>query len=186
MKLVSLVPIISTPDPSMIRISSANLSRSRRCGNAVPLNTDTPNRTFIISPSGRQRHDRPGDDRLRDTVVPLRDGDNACPRSSAARVPRAPAHRGLENAGSVCHGRAELVGRCAMSQLDVAENNAAVDVERASVYVPPLQRTEGQPPPMAANGGLSYMAFDQDGDAGTAKALQDVLAEIAAGEDQRV
>jgi hypothetical protein len=52
--------------------------------------------------------------------------------------------------------------------------------------VPPLQRTEGQPPPIAAHGGLFYMAFDRDGDAGTAMALQDALAEIAEGEGQRV
>ncbi|MGH6677817.1 MAG: hypothetical protein ACREDL_02475, partial [Bradyrhizobium sp.] len=73
-----------------------------------------------------------------------------------------------------------------MSQLDVAETNIAIDREKASVYVPPLQRTEGQPPPIAAHGGLSYMAFDRDGDAGTAEALKDALAEIAGGEGQRV
>src|SRR6201990_768918 len=56
----------------------------------------------------------------------------------------------------------------------------------SSAYVPPLQRTEGQPPPIAAHGGLSYMSFDRDGDAGTAKALDDALAEIASGEGQRV
>ena len=57
-----------------------------------------------------------------------------------------------------------------MSQLDVAESNVTADKERASsAYVPPLQRTEGQPPPIAAHGGLSYMAFDRDGDAGTAR-----------------
>ena len=50
----------------------------------------------------------------------------------------------------------------------------------------PLQRTEGQPPPIAANGGLSYMSFDREGDAGTAAAIQDALAEIAEGEGQRV
>src|SRR6476659_8234994 len=73
-----------------------------------------------------------------------------------------------------------------MSPLDVADNKGA-DTERASpAYVPPLQRTEGQPPPIAANGGLSYMSFDQDGDAGTAKALEDALAEVAEGEGQRV
>src|SRR3954454_22142146 len=73
-----------------------------------------------------------------------------------------------------------------MSPLDVADNNAAANTERASsAYVPPLQRTEGQPPPIAANGGLSYMSFDRDGDAGTAKALEDALAEIAEGEGQR-
>src|SRR5438067_11524711 len=82
---------------------------------------------------------------------------------------------------------AENNWRCAMSPLDVADNNAAADTERASsAYVPPLQRTEGQPPPIAAHGGLSYMTFDRDGDAGTAAAIQDALAEIAEGEAQRV
>ena len=61
-----------------------------------------------------------------------------------------------------------------MSQLEVADNNVTADTERASsAYVPSLQRTEGQPPPIAAHGGLSYMSFDRDGDAGTAKAIQD-------------
>src|SRR5712692_8865484 len=70
-----------------------------------------------------------------------------------------------------------------MSPLDVADNKVT---ERASsAYVPPLQRTAGQPPPIAAHGGLSYMSFDQDGDAGTAAAIQDALAEIAEGESQR-
>ena len=48
-----------------------------------------------------------------------------------------------------------------MSQLSqVAKNNVAADTEAASsAYVPPLQRTAGQPPPIAAHGGLSYMAF---------------------------
>src|ERR1700736_3521871 len=74
-----------------------------------------------------------------------------------------------------------------MSQLEVADNNVAADTKRASsAYVPPLQRTEGQPPPIAANGGLSYMSFDRDGDAGTAAALQAALAEITEGEGQRV
>src|SRR5215471_5776084 len=69
-----------------------------------------------------------------------------------------------------------------MSQLEVA-----ADTKRASTaYVPPLQLTEGQAPPIAAHGGLSYMSFDQDGDAGTAKAIEDALAEIASGEGQRV
>src|SRR6267378_971906 len=74
-----------------------------------------------------------------------------------------------------------------MSQLDVADNNVAMDTERASsAYVPSLQRTEGQPPPIAAHGGLSYMSFERGGDAGTAVALEDALAEIAEGESQRV
>src|ERR1700735_1200094 len=74
-----------------------------------------------------------------------------------------------------------------MDQLENAGNIVAANTERASsAYVPPLQRTEGQPPPIAANGGLSYMSFDRNGDAGTAKALQDALTEIANGEGQRV
>src|SRR5258707_15487285 len=74
-----------------------------------------------------------------------------------------------------------------MSQFEIADNNVAADAERtSSAYVPSLQRTEGQPPPFAAHGGLSYMSFDRDGDAGTAAALQDALAEIAEGEAQRV
>src|SRR3954463_13017837 len=74
-----------------------------------------------------------------------------------------------------------------MNQLEVADTNVEAETKRASsAYVPPLQRTEGQPPPIAANGGLSYMSFDQEGDAGTAKALEDALAEIAEGEDQHV
>src|SRR5215813_4272745 len=51
MKLVSKVPIISTPEPSMMRISSLSLSRSRRCGNSAPPDTMTPKRTFIATPS---------------------------------------------------------------------------------------------------------------------------------------
>src|SRR3984893_17360110 len=77
--------------------------------------------------------------------------------------------------------------RRAMSPLEDPEDNVAADTTRvSSAYVPPLQRTEGQPPPLAANGGLSYMSFDRDGDAGTAAALEDALTQIAEGEGQRV
>ena len=56
-----------------------------------------------------------------------------------------------------------------MTMLDVADNTVTAVAERASsAYVPPLQRTQGQPPPIAAHGGLSYMSFDRNGDAGTA------------------
>jgi len=74
-----------------------------------------------------------------------------------------------------------------MSQLDLADGAAVTDRKNVSrAYVPPLQRTAGQPPPIAANGGLSYMSFDRNGDAGTAAALSDALAQIATGESQRV
>src|SRR5689334_2135340 len=109
------------------------------------------------------------------------------PPISAAGLAVASAHRGLENAGSVCHVEARTNRRCAMSPLDVADNKVAPDTQSASsAYVPPLQRTEGQPPPIAAHDGISYMAFDRDGDAGTAMAIQDALAEIAEGEGKRV
>ena len=50
-----------------------------------------------------------------------------------------------------------------------------------SVWVPALERTEGQEPPVAANGGLSYLAFDRDGDAGTTTATEDALRQVATG-----
>ncbi len=58
--------------------------------------------------------------------------------------------------------------------------------ELRSAYVPPLQLTKGQPPPIAANGGLSYMSFDRDGDAGTATATAAALKQLAEGHGQAV
>ena len=66
----------------------------------------------------------------------------------------------------------------------MAEVKETATATPESVYVPPLQLTEGQPPPIAAHGGLSYMSFDDNGDAGTATALADALAQIAEGEGQ--
>ena len=74
-----------------------------------------------------------------------------------------------------------------MDGLKDIENSVATSTKTvSSFYVPPLQLTEGQPPPIAANGGLSYMAFDRDGDAGTAAALEAALRQIAEGEEQAV
>ena len=74
-----------------------------------------------------------------------------------------------------------------MGQIEVKGNDTVGNTEtQSSAYVPPLQLTEGQRPPIAANGGLSYMSFDRDGDAGTAAALEDALAQIAEGEGQKV
>src|SRR5260370_38663984 len=56
----------------------------------------------------------------------------------------------------------------------------------SAAYVPPFQLTEGQPPPIAANGGLSYMSFDRDGDAGTAAATEAALHQLAEGQGQAV
>ncbi len=59
-------------------------------------------------------------------------------------------------------------------------------MQQSNVFVPPLQRTAGQPAPIAANGGLSYMSFDREGDAGTHAATEAALAQIATGEGQAV
>ena len=58
---------------------------------------------------------------------------------------------------------------------------AAAGGRSGSAYVPPLQLTRGQPPPIAANGGLSYMSFDRNGDAGTSAATEDALRQVAGG-----
>ena len=74
-----------------------------------------------------------------------------------------------------------------MGQLNNIENNVVGVTERvSSAYVPPLQLTQGQPPPIAANGGLSYMSFDRDGDAGTTAAIEAAIIQIAEGEEQAV
>jgi hypothetical protein len=74
-----------------------------------------------------------------------------------------------------------------MNQLATKAQDLTADTTKTwTPYVPPLERTAGQPPPIAANGGLSYMSFDQDGDAGTTVALNDALAQIAEGESARV
>ena len=71
--------------------------------------------------------------------------------------------------------------------LSTIENNTVEVTEgNSSAYVPPLQLTVGQPAPIAANGGLSYMSFDQDGDAGTATAMEAALRQVAEGEGQAV
>ena len=56
----------------------------------------------------------------------------------------------------------------------------------SGAYVPALELTKGQAAPIAANGGLSYMSFDKNGDAGTAKAIEDALRLIAEGEGQAI
>src|SRR5271170_5430617 len=73
-----------------------------------------------------------------------------------------------------------------MDRLNSIENHLASTERVSPAYVPPLQRTEGQPPPIAANGGLSYMSFDRDGDAGTAAATEAALRQIAEGKGQAV
>ena len=72
-----------------------------------------------------------------------------------------------------------------MDRHEGTENPVATNAEAdSSAYVPTLQRTKGQPPAIAANGGLSYMSFDRNGDAGTAAAVEAALEQIAGGEGQ--
>ena len=66
----------------------------------------------------------------------------------------------------------------------IADHVAADADTDSAVYLPSLQLTEGQPPPIAANGGLSFMSFDRDGDGGTAAAIEAVLGQIAEGHVQ--
>ena len=55
-----------------------------------------------------------------------------------------------------------------------------------NAYVPEFQLTKGQPAPIATNGGISYMSFDKNGDAGTAVALQDAFRLMEDGGGQAV
>jgi hypothetical protein len=74
-----------------------------------------------------------------------------------------------------------------MDRMKENENYVGGAGERASTaYVPPFQLTKGQPPPIAANGGLSYMSFDRDGDAGTAAATAAALKQLAEGHGQAI
>jgi hypothetical protein len=74
-----------------------------------------------------------------------------------------------------------------MDRLKDVENHVAGVKDRISlVYVPPFQLTKGQPPPIAANGGLSYMSFDRNGDGGAAAATEAALRLLAEREGQAV
>ncbi len=74
-----------------------------------------------------------------------------------------------------------------MNRPEAIDNNVAAFTETgSSVYVPPFELTKGQPSPFAANGGLSYMSFDQDGDAGTAAAMEAAFNQISNKEGQAI
>ena len=74
-----------------------------------------------------------------------------------------------------------------MSRVKVGADRVMADTEAvSSAYVPPFELTKGQLPPFAANEGLSYMSFDQDGDAGTTAATEAALSQITEGEGQVV
>ena len=69
---------------------------------------------------------------------------------------------------------------------NIASYDAASAQTGSSVYVPALELTDGQSPPIAANGGRSFMAFARRGDAGTGAAVEAALRQVADGEGQAV
>lgn len=74
-----------------------------------------------------------------------------------------------------------------MDQLKVNEKNTATNAKTdPSPFVPSFQLTEGQAPPIAANGGLSFMSFDRNGDGGTAAAIEAALDLYSTGEGRSV
>ena len=74
-----------------------------------------------------------------------------------------------------------------MDRSKAIENDTlAVTNRTSSAYVPPLQITKGQPAPFAANGGLSYMSFDRNGDAGTTAATEAALRQVAQREGHAI
>ncbi len=86
----------------------------------------------------------------------------------------------------VCHHAFFDWGHAMNELKDIKDNVAAAAETASSIYVPSLQLTDGQAPPIAANGGLSYMSFDRDVDAGTAAALVTALTQVAQGQCQAV
>jgi len=74
-----------------------------------------------------------------------------------------------------------------MDQPKISETHGAADsATESAAYVPSLQLTAGQPAPIAANGGLSYMSLDRNGDGGTAAATEIALEQVAGGEGQKI
>ncbi|HZP46643.1 MAG TPA: CmcJ/NvfI family oxidoreductase [Candidatus Binataceae bacterium] len=73
-----------------------------------------------------------------------------------------------------------------MDQLETVAKQSPRPNRDAAAYVPAFELTKGQPAPIAANGGRSYMYFERDGDAGTAAAMADALRLIASGVGQAV
>ena len=74
-----------------------------------------------------------------------------------------------------------------MNQTSIGKKSLSMDKDDLkSSYVPSLQLTEGQPAPIAANGGLSFMSFEKDGDAGTSAAIEAALIQIAEGQGKQV
>jgi hypothetical protein len=74
-----------------------------------------------------------------------------------------------------------------MDQLKVNEKNTATNAKTdPSPFVPSFQLTEGQAPPIAANGGLSFMSFDRNGDGGTAAAIKAAVDLYSTGKGRSV
>jgi len=68
----------------------------------------------------------------------------------------------------------------------MSQPNTDSRAPREAAWVPPLQRTAGQPEPIAANGGVSYAAFERDGDAGTTAATEDAIRRAVSGRGRAI
>ncbi len=74
-----------------------------------------------------------------------------------------------------------------MNRPEILDPSVAAEPKTSvGAYVPQFELTEGQGAPIAANDGISYMAYDRDGDAGTAAAIEAALKQIASGEGQEI
>jgi len=73
-----------------------------------------------------------------------------------------------------------------MDEHKTAGNVAGAAGRISSAYVPRFELTKGQSTPIAANGGLSYMSFDKDGDAGTAAATTAAIELLSNPEGQAI
>jgi hypothetical protein len=73
-----------------------------------------------------------------------------------------------------------------MDRINDIENNVGGARKASSAYVPPFQLTKGQAAPIAANGGVSYMSLDRNGDAGTAAATKDAIDQTKIAEGQTI
>jgi len=89
---------------------------------------------------------------------------------------------GMRNKSNIIRGNDLEIGE--MDSL--AQRAADTDTSSPLTYVPTLELTKGQAAPIAANGGLSFMALEQNGDGGTTAAIEQALSMVAKGAMQRL
>ena len=68
----------------------------------------------------------------------------------------------------------------------MSEVELAIIDKKTQAYVPSYELTRGQPEPIAANGGRSFMMFDKNGDAGTSVATDAAIDQLSNKEGQEI